>query len=82
MRTTHLPESEAGQDGALGATTCQRHNPNVGSQAPVTAPASLTEPLSLKDKEKKRERDHSWLSQSSISVKNLEEITERREKAL
>ncbi|KAF8085926.1 hypothetical protein N665_0642s0022 [Sinapis alba] len=34
MRTTHLPESEAGQGSALGATTCQRHSPNVGNQAP------------------------------------------------
>ncbi|KAL0770470.1 hypothetical protein Bca101_035621 [Brassica carinata] len=78
MRTTHLPESEAGQDGALVATACQRHSPNIGSQAPV----SLTKPLSLKDREKKRERDHlAWLSQLSICVKNLEERTQRREKA-
>ncbi|KAF2548554.1 hypothetical protein F2Q70_00020851 [Brassica cretica] len=34
MRTTHSPESEAGQDSALKATVCQRHSPNVGSQAP------------------------------------------------
>ncbi|KAF3584230.1 hypothetical protein F2Q69_00027700 [Brassica cretica] len=33
MRTTHSPESEAGQDSALKATVCQRHSPNVGSQA-------------------------------------------------
>lgn len=58
MRTTHSPESEAGQDSALKATVCQRHSPNVGSQAPVTDLASLTEPLSLKDKGKK-ERDQS-----------------------
>ncbi|CAG7901824.1 unnamed protein product, partial [Brassica rapa] len=58
--TTYLPESEAGQDSALGATACQRHSPNVGSQAPVTDPASLTEPLSLKDKGKKRERPFSF----------------------
>ncbi|CAN6814511.1 unnamed protein product, partial [Brassica oleracea] len=81
MRTTYLPESEAGQDSALEATACQKHSPNVGSQAPVTDPASLTEPLSLKDKGKKPERDHSAsLSQSSISVKSLGERTERREK--
>ncbi|KAL0854006.1 hypothetical protein Bca101_059158 [Brassica carinata] len=59
IRTTHLPESEAGQDGALGVTACQRHSLNIGNQAPVTDPASLTESLTLKEKGKKRERDHS-----------------------
>ncbi|RID75247.1 hypothetical protein BRARA_B02301 [Brassica rapa] len=60
MRTTYLPESEAGQDGALRATTSQKHSPSVGSQAPVTDPASLTEALSLKDKGKKTERPFSF----------------------
>ncbi|CAN7021055.1 unnamed protein product [Brassica rapa subsp. trilocularis] len=44
-RNHRLPETEAGQDSALRATTCQSHSPTIGSQAPVTNPTSLTEPL-------------------------------------